>query len=918
MTYPGVSAASRPASPGVRRLDHVLLALAVGSALLAVGLDVGSRTGSVTATTEARLLAAVSCLAVAGTIVLAVWDRAERDAHRRRELRIFAFSTALLSGGTAVGYLLTARAPDEIDPRVRAVPLLVSLPFATYALLRLCWPNRMTHVDRRIATIDSLVALLSLVIIWWAWVVPRWVSAPGHEVWDRIDQVAMLGALGVTAVIGVVSRRIGSLPLVALGLLLAGVTTYLVSDTVCQLLPGADGSSAFSYSIVGFAAASGLTAAFALRPALEVDPPRARRRREQLSAGVPVGLAGLAGLVVIGTVSDHLGSNVSLAAVGAGGFLLVGILVARMGAAVDLRSAQDDAAALLLVERTREGWFRALLGDSSEGLLVLDGTGAIVYMSPVVVRDFATGDDAGGAAAGGPAPQLFSDLLIDVSAAEVRLILAQVSIDPSRSGPYEMLVRGHDGRDVEVEVVVRPILDVEFEGYVATARDVSDARRLQRQLDSSHRSDPLTGLLSREAFLAAVQSRLDARDLTESTAVLVLDLERFGSLNDGLGHEVGDEILVSVAKAFDRLPSQLHAASRLSGDSFAWLVVATDIEQAIGETVDQCRSELRGLLLSDGRELEISFRAGYVVTGEVADAAADWCLEAADLALARSRASRHAVLVEYRGNMREETERRVAAEHQLRWALAEDRLEVFYQPVVQLSDGAVFGAEALVRLRDRDGGLVAPDSFIPVAEEIGLIGEIGSVVLRRACEQTVEASLRLGRRLHVSVNVAPDQLVPQLVLEVTGCLSDTGLDPDRLTLEITEATLADRTSRTQGVLHDLRALGVTVSVDDFGTGYSSMSFLATLPVDGLKIDRSFVSVMGTSTQGLTLARLVVQLAAALGLEAVAEGVETIEQADLLRGMGCRYAQGYLYSRPVPFEDYLGLLRGPLGSVVPEL
>ena len=167
------------------------------------------------------------------------------------------------------------------------------------------------------------------------------------------------------------------------------------------------------------------------------------------------------------------------------------------------------------------------------------------------------------------------------------------------------------------------------------------------------------------------------------------------------------------------------------------------------------------------------------------------------------------------------------------------------------------------------------------------------------------------RPLHVSVNVSPDQLTGDLVGEVRRCLATSGLLASQLTLEITEETLADRSPRTQEVLHDLRALGLTVSLDDFGTGYSSMSYLATLPVDGLKIDRSFVSAMGSRSDSITLARLVVQLAASLDLTTVAEGVETIEQADLLRGMGCQYGQGYLWSRPVPFDDYVELLSGPV-------
>ena len=295
---------------------------------------------------------------------------------------------------------------------------------------------------------------------------------------------------------------------------------------------------------------------------------------------------------------------------------------------------------------------------------------------------------------------------------------------------------------------------------------------------------------------------------------------------------------------------------------------------------------------------------------------ADWLLEAADLAMSRARTSRNLQLVEYHDDLRAETERRLRVEADIRSALAEGRVDVFYQPIIRLADNWAKGSEALVRLRQVDGTFVAPLDFIPLAEEIGLIADIGLVVLRRACDDTVAASRRVGRPLSVSVNLAVDQLQPDIVGIVKDALVDSGLQPRQLSLEITESTLADLSEGTRAVLVDLRALGVTVALDDFGTGYSSMSYLATLPVDVLKIDRSFVSVLGSSVPGFTLARLVVQLAEPLGLSTIAEGIETVEQADLLRGMGCEFGQGYLFARPMPYDDYVAALQGPLATVAP--
>jgi diguanylate cyclase (GGDEF)-like protein len=914
----GLVDARRPAAPWVRWRGRALLTLAAAAAAAAVVLDRSLAGDLHTPASGPRLAAALAAFLCGSAVVLGGWDRSRRDDLRRVPMRWLAAAGGILWFGMALGYLLTAGAAGEFDPRVEVIPLLVGLPVAAYPLVAICWPSAMSRTDIRVAVADSVVAVLSLGIIWWMLVVPAWVYPPGRDAWEHLDQWVMFVALSITVVLGVVSRRIGSLPMVQLGLLLGGLAMHLGSDLLGQVTKNGDALSRVTYSIAGYLVAASLVVAFTQRPAVEVEGRRAQQIREWLSAGLPIGLALVAGGTLLAAVGGILvprdvnGARydepavIELAAALLWIMLLVAILASRLSAAYELRRAQAGAAGILLAERTREGWFRALIGDSTEMIFVLDSGGVILYASPKVEREIALHER--------PQPfqaahrHAFVEVLAQRPDVDMALILAAVSADPSRSGPYELSLRGHDGT-LEVEAVVRTLADIEFQGFVVTARDVTDARRLQRQLDSSALVDSLTRLRSRESFLSEVQRHLD-ETAQQQVAIVMLDLDRFGALNESLGHDAGDEILVAIADSFSLLPEEIVAAARIASDTFAWLVVAADADQAVGESVEHARVDLRGLILRDGREVELSFRCGFVVADAERVHPADWYLEAADLALARSRASRNALLVEYHEEMRAETERRIAAERQLRWALAEDRFEVHYQPIVDLADGHVHGAEALVRLRATDGRLVPPVDFIPVAEEIGLIGAIGLVVLERACRETVDVSRTLGRPLHISVNVSPDQLTVELVGEVRRCLAGSGLPASQLTLEITEETLADRSPRTQSVLHDLRALGLTVSLDDFGTGYSSMSYLATLPVDGLKIDRSFVSGMGSQSDSITLSRLVVQLAASLDLTTVAEGVETVEQADLLRGMGCRYGQGYLWSRPVPFADYVELLAGP--------
>ncbi len=905
VTMAGTQQAREPAPPRVRRRVLALLVAASLSAVLAVAVDAVSRARGADPMPWSGWLAAVYAVTCAAALVLAFGDRVRRDVLRRDAMRMMLVGLAILGGGQAVGYVMHANAGGVFDPRVEVIPSLLCFPFATYALLRMCWPRTMTPSERRLALLDIVVAVLALAVVWWSVVVPAWVYPDGSRTWQYVDQVLMFGALATTACVGVVSRRVGSLPYPQLVRLFAGLLVYFLSDLAGQVVAGADDETSITYSIIGYVVASWLLAGFALRAPLEPEPARGRRRREQIATGIPVLLALLAGIVVVDLAADDLVGVSYWAAILAWSSILLGILVARLIAARELSSAQEEGAATVLAVRTREGWFRALVGDSADSVLVVDGAARVLWTSPRFERDADFTPDPDGA-------WLLADVLLDVSEHDVNLLLTQVSTDPSRSGPYDLLVRARSDEPLEMEAVIRPITDVEFRGYVVTARDVSDTRRLARQLANSRRRDELTGLLSREAFLAETARDLERQEPGQSVAVLTLDLERFAALNDGLGHETGDQILVAVAAAFDRLPDVVLGASRIGSDTFALLLVAPDPEQEVAEVTDQCRESLRGLLLADGREIEIGFHAGYVVADPAAGRTAEWHLEAADLALARSRSSRHARLVGYSDDMREETERRLVAEERLRRAIAEDRIEAWYQPVHRLSDGVVTGAEALARLRDVDGTVIQPFDFIPLAEELGLIGEIGTVVLQKAVRETAELSAGLGSPMHVAVNISVDQITPDLVPAVAEVLREHDFPASRLTLEITESTLADQSAAMQQVLTDLRAMGIVLSLDDFGTGFSSLSYLSTLPVDGLKIDRSFVSVMGSSRQSLMLARSVVQLGLALDLRTIAEGVETSEQADLLKGMGCDYAQGYFWARPLPRDEYEAYLRGPVG------
>lgn len=914
----GVLQRNDAASSVVRRRDDALLAVALPVAALAVRAG-ASAAADLDAPTEtaAHLLAAGYAVLTGTAVLLAGLDRASRETVRAPSFRLLAVAGLVAWGGQSIGYVATIRTPGPFQPWIEVVPLAVGTVLSGIALYRICWPGSLSSADVRDLVLDGLVTVLALGIVWVVWVLPSWVYPEGpdadtYRVWEHIDQVVMFVTLSMVLLVFVMSRRITGLPFAQIALLGGGMALTLFSDLLGQTSRGWDDRSSITYSIVGYVVGASLCVAALHRRPHELEGDRAAEAREWVSVGVPVVMTGLVAAPIVLDAADELPRGAVLPIIVLLLTLLATVLIARLRASRTLRRAQQESGRVLLAERTRDGWFRTLVGDSRELVFVIDAAGTIVYASPRVESEVALHE----------APMAFdpehrhllTDVLLGTTPDELRLLLRQVSLDPSLSGPHDLHLQGHAG-ELDVEATLRPLFDLEFEGFLVTARDVTAANALRRDLDSSKNRDALTGLLNRDGFLAAVVGRT-GEEPALPVAVLVLDIERFGALNDGLGHDTGDDILRGVARAFERLPWYVADGARISSDAFALLIVSDDPEEAVGEVVEQARTDLRGLVLPDGREVEVTFRAGYVVAPAEDAPMADWLVEAADLALSRARSSRQAMLVEYHEDMRAETERRLAVERDLRDAIASGRIEVHYQPIVHLQDNVVTGSEALVRMRRKDGSLVPPIEFVPLAEEIGLIDEIGLLVLDEACRRTVLASADLGRPLTISVNLAVDQLRAEIVDEVRQALARSGLPAERLTLEITESTLADLSTRTTNVLNDLRGLGVSVALDDFGTGYSSMSYLATLPVDILKIDRSFVSVLGSSESGFTLARLVVQLADPLRLRTVAEGIETIEQADLLRGMGCQYGQGYLFARPMPYGDFVAAMHGALGAVLP--
>ncbi|MBR0878104.1 diguanylate cyclase (GGDEF)-like protein/PAS domain S-box-containing protein [Bradyrhizobium japonicum] len=443
-------------------------------------------------------------------------------------------------------------------------------------------------------------------------------------------------------------------------------------------------------------------------------------------------------------------------------------------------------------------------------------------------------------------------------------------------------------------------------GWVATFEDITEWLEAQAKISHMARHDALTNLPNRVLFHEQLEQGPGRAKSGDQLAVLCLDLDHFKDINDSLGHPIGDALLKEVGRRLKATVGASDTVARLGGDEFAVVQIGRSEEAAARALAGRLVEVISAPYEIDDHQIVIGVSIGISLSPQDSDNP-DELLKNADLALYRAKADGRGTYRFFETGMDARAQARRLLEMDLRAALLRDEFEAYYQPIRDVASGRVVAFEALLRWNHPQRGLIAPINFIPVAEETGLIVQLGEFVLRSACSDAAT----WPDDVDVAVNLSPVQFKsPNLIASVTDALAASGLAARRLELEITESVLLQNSETTLTTLHELRAMGVRISLDDFGTGYSSLSYLRSFPFDKIKIDRSFVSELATREDSMAIIRAVTGLGRSLGIVTTAEGVENDAQLELLRREGCTQAQGYLFSKPRPASDVALMLNRP--------
>jgi len=812
--------------------------------------------------------------------------------------RMLAVATAFWFAGDALWALENWRRGSAPIIGGYDIAFLLFYPFAMHALASFPGLGRSPS-DRWRIQLDAFIASLTVAaaFVWW-WPLPH--AGDGAERWlTRLVHVAnpVGDVMLLTSVMVLRSRQEDARS----AELFRTVLLALCAKTLADLLHAhsvIDETTPLT-GVTGFAwlAFYSLLSLSAVRGRIAFTTPGAVAPRRIPLAWLPYASVMLAGALMLHAVFGD--DEVAARGMAIVTWVLSLSVLLRQGLVAHENRRLDRLAAA----GAAEGRLAALVRHSHDIVMVLDADGSVRYVSPSVERVL-----------GMEARQLHGrscfGLLHPDDEQAARTALDRVLEQDEMAEHYVTRVQHGSGGWRHLEMVATNRLGTDsINGIVLNLRDVSERRELEGQLQWQAFHDPLTQLANRVLFSDRVVHALARRQRNgHGLGVLFIDLDRFKAVNDTLGHQAGDALLKEAAR---RITSEVRAAdtvARFGGDEFAVLIEDASAEHC-ANTAERLLAQLTRVFTIEGREVFTGASIGLAM----ADAGTTFeeIVRDADVAMYVAKSAGRGRVVTFEQHMREHVTDRLALEADLRRALERNELSVEYQPQVALHNGDILGAEALVRWNHPTRGLVPPSRFVPIAEQAGLMVAMSRFVLDTATREAAQWRQRDHDEpvIHVSVNLSGRHVQdPSLLADVRAALDASGLDPSLLTLEITESVMMHNTSEAVAALRQLKELGVKVAVDDFGTGYSSLSYLQQFPVDVLKIDKRFIETLGTADGDDALTRAILSLGDALGLETVAEGIETPRQLAELRRMGCMLGQGFLLSHPLPARVFAELLQ----------
>jgi diguanylate cyclase (GGDEF)-like protein/PAS domain S-box-containing protein len=563
------------------------------------------------------------------------------------------------------------------------------------------------------------------------------------------------------------------------------------------------------------------------------------------------------------------------------------------------RRKSSEKAALEAEER-----YRSIFENAIEGIYQTSPAGQYLNFNPALARIY-----------GYDSPEDLVHGIADIQ--------KQLYVDPGKRGEFISLMREHGCvQNFEAQVyrkngdiiwITENAREVRDEAgyllfYEGTVEDITGRKSYEQQVEYQATHDILTGLPNRSLLADRLQQCMNfANRYCSKIAVAFIDLDQFKLINDSMGHHIGDQLLITMAERLSGCVREADTVVRLGGDEFVLLLTSLHKAEDISQSMLRVLAAVAEPCLIEGREFIVSCSIGIALYPDDGNEP-NTLLKHADSAMYKAKQSGRNNFQFYTRELNKALMERMDIEYQLRRAIENEEFLLYYQPKVDFASGQVCGAEALIRWQPPGEPMISPLSFIPVAEETGLIDEIGRWVLDTACRQAARLQKTLRLPIPIAVNVSPRQFRQAgLLKSLEMVLKSADLDPRLLELEITESMLVHDTHNFVKVLHDIKALGIHLSIDDFGTGYSSMAYLKDFPVDRLKIDKAFVATLEREPTNVAILKAIIALGHSLGLKVIAEGVETDYQKAFLHGIGCDELQGYHFSKPLPavvFEELL--------------